>query len=658
MDRTHRLHALLIGIDAYAPPADAGRATTYPHLRGCVADARRMAQFLVCDLGVRQDRVRLLTASQNTDAGPDLPTYDRIVGEFAALLARTKPGDSVWIHYSGHGGRTPTQYPEFKGQGAFDEALVPPDIALTDSQYLRDVELGFLLDRLVRHGLFVTLVLDCCHSGGLLRDVQPKIAGAMARSNRVERWQRTRPSTVATVAQLAETWHRSGAPWRDHGSYGYVLIAACREHEQAWEYPTEGSDHGGALTRALLESIQEEGIGRTYRQLFERILGRVRTRLEGFQTPRLEGEGDRLLLGSDHGSSLRGLTVLAVEPGRILVATGHAQGVAKGDRFFVEPLIAEPRNQTMTSEGPAVVELLEPGSAESWGVWVRRGARPVSPGDRAVPARFLSSQHRVVLDETLGAFSDQLRAIDSPFLSWERVPPGSIRMKRVGEELRISGDSWPLTHVVPSLSLKNADPTTAVRLLERVARYCTVERLNAEAQGSSLTSALTIRVGVLKSSFRPHVDPVDPVADLMEDAAVPFGTWLAITIENRGRQPLEIAVLALDPRWSVTQLYPSRDSFLTLNPNASARLPLRTGPPAGIHRLKVFATLDAVRWHWLELPAGTLPGPPRDRPRTANERWVLDLLYPGRGGGSDRSDQAAVEWTVQDLLVQIDPAGF
>ena len=50
-----------------------------------------------------------------------------------------------------------------------DEALVPIDIGTTSGNYLRDLEVSYLLQAMVDKGLVVTLVLDSCHSGGATR---------------------------------------------------------------------------------------------------------------------------------------------------------------------------------------------------------------------------------------------------------------------------------------------------------------------------------------------------------------------------------------------------------------------------------------------------------------------------------------------------------
>ncbi|MBK6433775.1 caspase family protein [Candidatus Amarolinea dominans] len=109
------------------------------------------------------------------------PTYRNMVMAFKQVTAMARPGDQVYIHYSGHGGRTITAYPEIKGPTGVDEGLVPLDIGDPNAQYLRDIELHTLIQNLVDKGVVLTVVFDCCHSGGATRALTQGSNGARAR---------------------------------------------------------------------------------------------------------------------------------------------------------------------------------------------------------------------------------------------------------------------------------------------------------------------------------------------------------------------------------------------------------------------------------------------------------------------------------------------
>ena len=84
------LHALVICCDLYLP--NSLPEGSYPSLRGCVSDARRVAEFLRTRAGLSDDRLTFLTSTPSAkDPGkpaepPDkLPTYENIVGAFQRI---------------------------------------------------------------------------------------------------------------------------------------------------------------------------------------------------------------------------------------------------------------------------------------------------------------------------------------------------------------------------------------------------------------------------------------------------------------------------------------------------------------------------------------------------------------------------------------------
>jgi hypothetical protein len=178
------LYALLIGIDCYLPNRLPGGGH-YPSLGGCVRDINHVEDFLVQNLKVQEGNIYKLTSSKNSRSDkpsepPDKwPSYGNMKEAFKRVTDIAQQGDEVYIHYSGHGGRATTAYPELKGENGLDETLVPLDIGSSEARYLRDIELAHILKTMVDKGLVVTIVLDSCHSGGatraLLDDKGPEI---------------------------------------------------------------------------------------------------------------------------------------------------------------------------------------------------------------------------------------------------------------------------------------------------------------------------------------------------------------------------------------------------------------------------------------------------------------------------------------------------
>ncbi len=133
-------HALIVGIDTYAIPANP--------LHGCVVDATNMAA--ACrELGSwRADHITLLTNEAATLSG--------IRSALHALADRARPGDVVLYYHAGHGG------PSDFTQTSNDTLLFAHDGSYQEAEFRED------LCRF-RKGVNLIVVVDACFSGGPIR---------------------------------------------------------------------------------------------------------------------------------------------------------------------------------------------------------------------------------------------------------------------------------------------------------------------------------------------------------------------------------------------------------------------------------------------------------------------------------------------------------
>ncbi len=90
------------------------------------------------------------------------PTFMNIVEAFKSLSEQSQPGDAVFVHFSGHGGRI-LDAPINKTVESYDEILVPSDYA--DTGVIRDTLIFKTLLAPMRYGVTVTIVIDCCDTG-------------------------------------------------------------------------------------------------------------------------------------------------------------------------------------------------------------------------------------------------------------------------------------------------------------------------------------------------------------------------------------------------------------------------------------------------------------------------------------------------------------
>ncbi|TVU20026.1 hypothetical protein EJB05_36213, partial [Eragrostis curvula] len=157
-----RKRAVLVGINYRG--ADGGA-----ELKGCHNDVSRMRRCLVDRFGFDEADIRVLV-----DADPaeePQPTGANIRRELERLVADARPGDALFFHFSGHGLRSPAE----TGQGddtGYDECIVPSDNNYIEDQYFKE------LVAKVPDGCLFTIVLDSCHSGGMVEKTKEQIGNS------------------------------------------------------------------------------------------------------------------------------------------------------------------------------------------------------------------------------------------------------------------------------------------------------------------------------------------------------------------------------------------------------------------------------------------------------------------------------------------------
>ena len=151
---TPRKLALLVGINEY----DRDSSGWIP-LKGCVTDINLQKELLINCFGFQAGDI--LTLSDGA------ATRQNILTAFEEhLIAQAKPGDVVVFHYSGHGSRVEDK----DSEDGFNGTIVPVDSINNGKDEVKDI-MGrtlFLLTSALKTEN-VTMVLDCCYSGGTTR---------------------------------------------------------------------------------------------------------------------------------------------------------------------------------------------------------------------------------------------------------------------------------------------------------------------------------------------------------------------------------------------------------------------------------------------------------------------------------------------------------
>lgn len=159
-----RMRSVIIGINYIGQQGE---------LRGCINDAIRVKNWLPYndfpnDKNCHQQHV-LTDEPEGSYANDDWvfhaqPTKEQIMKSLAWLVDGAKSGDSLFFHFSGHGVRVPdTSGDEESG---YDESIVPLDYRTTG--VILDDTLNAILVKDLPHGVRLTAIMDCCHSGSAL----------------------------------------------------------------------------------------------------------------------------------------------------------------------------------------------------------------------------------------------------------------------------------------------------------------------------------------------------------------------------------------------------------------------------------------------------------------------------------------------------------
>ena len=206
--------AFLVGCNYTAMPSI--------QLSGCINDVVNVRNTLIDAYGYSDANIYTLRDDDNSK----LPNKANIMRSLSQLVAISKPADTLWVHYSGHGTRIrDTNGDEVDG---FDECIVPCDY--NTAGVITDDELfGIIKNAKCR----MIICLDSCHSGSGC-DLQYAVNysnGTLIRSIT----SRTRSIANANI----------------------IMLSGCRDEQTSADaYDTVSKRGVGAFTHTLLETLR------------------------------------------------------------------------------------------------------------------------------------------------------------------------------------------------------------------------------------------------------------------------------------------------------------------------------------------------------------------------------------------------------------------
>jgi hypothetical protein len=368
-------YALLIGINAYSETP----------LKGCVRDVLGIKKHLENIADSSNVHIRTLTAELPDDTRnhlpieeqESLPTRNNVIDAMEWIISRAKEGDFVYIHYAGHGtafrpGVGKGSFSEFSNRSTGDLALNLLDEDTSKICYLRGYELASRLRDMVDKKLIVTVVLDCCFSGGVMRndtsiryrDYDPHIDAAYPPIS----WANIRSEDEPRRSAFRDASLRPN--WLVNPD-GYTIFTACGPTESSGERRIGDQVHG-LLSYFLTELFEKlGGIGGTQHYIYQRLRARFRNTRESHrhnQNPMLYGNKSLLFFGLANARiGPAPITVFRDQSGGFKLEAGQAHGICVGDEFAIRPTTSTStiRGELVDQENPVTAVVTSVGALTS-----------------------------------------------------------------------------------------------------------------------------------------------------------------------------------------------------------------------------------------------------------------------------------------------------
>ncbi|PMD62222.1 uncharacterized protein K444DRAFT_641659 [Hyaloscypha bicolor E] len=338
-------------------------------LKGVVQDIIAISEYLKEGLStLHQDEAVIPIETPGR-----LPSPGNVTLSFKRILDLAKPGNHVYIHYSGHGTRRNFDcavalraHPQKPGSL---ELIHPSSYA---TEYLYGTVLRNAISQMIRIRLSVTLATNVEvryieHDSDI--DAESEYTDPFAETlNTEER------GGVVNLARLL-------------GPEGYAIIAACGPHEVASELEFESGVRRGALSYFLvdtLSTLRKSGVKISNQTHHQHLRAQFHVRLPE-QTPMLYGNRGFSFFGdfTDHPHLSMASMHRSLEDGSLILHAEQVHGVHNGDEYALS-LFESPENPPAMNSQPIRSKLvtLDPNDMEKiWkgSVWKAALVTSLSP---------------------------------------------------------------------------------------------------------------------------------------------------------------------------------------------------------------------------------------------------------------------------------------
>lgn len=582
--------ALLVGVSQYPDLA------AELQLKAPANDVRLLRDVLI-QRGFEAADIELLADGV---VGAELPTRAAILSALQGLATRSGPGDTVVLHFSGHGSLqwadgAPPAIPDQPVR--WQPVFLPRDaqgwngkIGQAVGQAITDQTLRRLVDRINDRGAFVFAMFDACHSARLVRGALPGTDATQLRVRQVEPSALGMrgdpppdvvPSWAAQPAESPRTADLSAA--RGRAVYFYAAQSIELAAAMAQQVGAEPRWHG-LLTWNVAQAIAL-GQSMSYRQMAQHVLWRYDRLPASTATPLFSGDGlDQPVFGPSAPAVRQ--WPLDRSQGQLTLPAGALFGLGEGALLAViaDPLAPAGNGPIQPPRGTlGFVRLVqaEAGSSRlepvAWQGWA-------APSPQSLPrsswARLIynppSFGLRIAVD--LGACADRCMA-GRALVRLQRTGVAGVDARWVGANelpdvvLRAAGNDVQM--LLPGLEAAGAmgwsargTPGDEAQRLESLAQDVAdgLHRVARTRNLMRLASRVALRgspamVAVAVTLRRAAKDSATPVAPDQVQTARP-GDALLVDVRNLSPDPVDFAAFWVGADHGIRQVYPQdkRDS--------------------------------------------------------------------------------------------------
>jgi hypothetical protein len=592
----------------------------------------------------------------------DWPTRINVLSAIQRTKDRAQAGDFVYIHFSGIGDRINKSQPDRVGHAGDVELCLLHEQDPQQLGSLTGLDLAYQMQKLVEKRLSVTVVLDCCFSGGIsrtgdggsaeVRCLDPKAGATVVResSYNLNDWLKPAegylgyPQEVSRKVSMLPSWIVNPK--------GYAILAACGPDEKAIAIPCqEDRQAHGALSyflRKTLMNLRDSGATRTLADIYGQLSMKFR-HASLSQNPILYGNGKLQFLGpSLQSSSWIPALRLDETPIRLWLQAGEAHGICKDDMFVIEPFDPSDGNMatrrlraTVVNIGPltSTVEVVAGAAVPGSYVPSRWIAQPSTRlALRAHPVR--ASTGLPELERWKGV-AQQRHWLDVRFMDDPKAEfVFHIAFDDVAAQFRI----WSRTgELIPGLPIPPpASEDVAGQILDLIERLLLFKHLE-EATGptdASFRRWVNVQVETL-----PEALVHKPGGDVVVHCKPSATKKVLLRVRNHGVAKVYVNIIAMGSRWEV-DINPecSEETVLPRSGEEKGQqeweLDMTMGDGERQHEdiLKVFVTSRPANFFWCQLPEIDIPFQ-RERPK--------EFLAP------QRDEEQPEAWAVFNFRVRM-----